>query len=135
MYIESTWPRLTSLVAKYFFPDLIAKYNSSLISDRNNEKVSCQKILDKMELHGYQIGRTKVFLRAGQMAELDARRTEVRNKAARAVQSRFRTHAAREKFLVLRKTSISFQSFVRGKVLLVGIPSRNNAHYSDHIVY
>ncbi|KAG2626120.1 hypothetical protein PVAP13_3KG321543 [Panicum virgatum] len=81
--------------------------------EKNNEKVLCQKILDKMELHGYQIGRTKVFLRAGQMAELDARRTEVRNKAARAVQSRFRTHAAREKFLVLRKTSISFQSFVR----------------------
>jgi hypothetical protein len=63
-----------------------------------------------------QIGRTKVFLRAGQMAELDARRTDVRNKAARAVQSRFRTHFARAKFLVIRKTSISFQSFVRGKV-------------------
>jgi myosin-5 len=69
------------------------------------------------------------------MAELDARRTEVRNKAARAVQSRFRTHAAREKFLVLRKTSISFQSFVRGKVLLVGIPSGNNAHCSGFILY
>lgn len=60
-----------------------------------------------------------MFLRAGQMAELDARRTEVRNKAARAIQSRFRTHIAREKFLVLRKSSVYFQSFVRGKVLLV----------------
>nr|AGT17069.1 hypothetical protein SHCRBa_198_P02_F_140 [Saccharum hybrid cultivar R570] len=64
-----------------------------------------------MGLHGYQIGRTKVFLRAGQMAELDARRTEVRNKAAIDVQSRFRTHVAREQFLALRMTSISFQSF------------------------
>uniref|UniRef100_A0A0D9WJ44 Myosin motor domain-containing protein n=1 Tax=Leersia perrieri TaxID=77586 RepID=A0A0D9WJ44_9ORYZ len=57
--------------------------------------------------------RTKVFLRAGQMAELDARRTEVQNRAARAVQSRFRTHVARQKFLMLRNTSVSFQSFVR----------------------
>ncbi|XP_023156085.1 myosin-11 isoform X10 [Zea mays] len=61
----------------------------------------------------FKIGRTKVFLRAGQMAELDARRTEVRNKAAITVQSRFRTHVAREQFLALRMTSISFQSFVR----------------------
>nr|AHI45151.1 myosin [Zea mays] len=76
----------------------------------------------------FKIGRTKVFLRAGQMAELDARRTEVRNKAAITVQSRFRTHVAREQFLALRMTSISFQSFVRGKVLLVGIASGNNAH-------
>ena len=69
-----------------------------------------------------------MFLRAGQMAELDARRTEVRNKAAIAVQSRFRTHVAREQFLALRMTSISFQSFVRGKLLLVGIETGNNAH-------
>lgn len=69
-----------------------------------------------------------MFLRAGQMAELDAKRTEVRNKAAKAVQSRFRTHVAREQFLALRMTSISFQSFIRGKVLLVGITSGNKAH-------
>ncbi|KAI8007644.1 Myosin-12 [Camellia lanceoleosa] len=31
---------------------------------------------DRMGLKGYQIGKTKVFLRAGQMAELDARRTK-----------------------------------------------------------
>ena len=63
-----------------------------------------------------QIGRTEVLLRAGQMTELDAGRTEVRNKAAIAVQSRFRTHVAREQFLALHMTSISFQSFVRGKL-------------------
>ncbi|KAG0518982.1 hypothetical protein BDA96_09G224600 [Sorghum bicolor] len=84
-----------------------------VFTERNNEKITCQKILDKMGLHGYQIGRTKVFLRAGQMAELDARRTEVRNKAAIAIQNRFHTHVAREQFLALRMTSISFQSFVR----------------------
>ncbi|KAG8086217.1 hypothetical protein GUJ93_ZPchr0010g8727 [Zizania palustris] len=80
---------------------------------KNDDKVICQKILDKMGLQGYQIGKTKVFLRAGQMAELDARRTELQNRAARSVQRRFRTHVARDQFLVLRNTSVSFQSFVR----------------------
>jgi myosin-5 len=46
-----------------------------------------------------------MLLRADQMTELDARRTEVRNKAAIAVQSRFHAHVAREQFLALRMTS------------------------------
>ncbi|KAF8696218.1 hypothetical protein HU200_037117 [Digitaria exilis] len=87
-----------------------------ILKERNDEKVACQKILDKIGLQGYQIGRTKVFLRAGQMAELDARRTEMRNNAARGVQSQFRTHVAREQFLVLRDASICLQSFVRARL-------------------
>ncbi|XP_008675112.1 myosin-17 isoform X5 [Zea mays] len=87
-----------------------------ILKEKNDEKVSCQKVLDKMGLQGYQIGRTKVFLRAGQMADLDARRTEMRNNAAKGVQSQFRTHVAREQFLVLRDTSIYLQSFVRARL-------------------
>ncbi|CAL4974396.1 unnamed protein product [Urochloa decumbens] len=87
-----------------------------VLKEKNDEKVACQKILDKIGLQGYQIGRTKVFLRAGQMAELDARRTEMRNNAARGVQSQYRTHVAREQFLVLRDTSICLQSFVRARL-------------------
>jgi myosin V len=48
------------------------------------------------------------------MAELDARRTEVQNNAARGVQSQFHTHVAREQFIILRNASICLQSFVRG---------------------
>ncbi|KAF0924298.1 hypothetical protein E2562_009998 [Oryza meyeriana var. granulata] len=98
------------------FRDFLQRFRilaPEFLKERNDEKVICQKILEKTGLQGYQIGRTKVFLRAGQMAELDARRTEVQNRAARAVQSRFRTHVAREQFIMLRNTSISFQSFVR----------------------
>ncbi|WVZ69084.1 hypothetical protein U9M48_017928 [Paspalum notatum var. saurae] len=87
-----------------------------ILKEKNDEKVACGKILDKIGLQGYQIGRTKVFLRAGQMAELDARRTEMRNNAARGVQSQFRTHVAREQFLVLRDASICLQSFVRARL-------------------
>ena len=38
-----------------------------------------------------QIGKTKMFLRAGQMAELDARRAEVLSNAAKTIQRRIRT--------------------------------------------
>lgn len=62
-----------------------------------------------------QLGKTKVFLRAGQMAELDARRTEVLSSAAKIIQQRRRTHIARKRFIALREASIQIQSFCRGE--------------------
>ncbi|WZY97265.1 hypothetical protein YC2023_069594 [Brassica napus] len=79
------------------------------------EKVACKKILDSMGLKGYQIGKTKVFLRAGQMAELDARRTEVLSGAAKKIQRRTRTHQAQKLFIILRKATISLQALCRGE--------------------
>ncbi|KAM0846126.1 hypothetical protein ACQ4PT_055878 [Festuca glaucescens] len=55
------------------------------------------------------IGKTKVFLRAGQMAELDARRTEVLSVAARTIQGKMRTHIMRKKFVSLRKASARYR--------------------------
>ncbi|XP_054801959.1 myosin-11 isoform X2 [Prosopis cineraria] len=80
------------------------------------EKVACQKILEKMGLKGYQIGKTKVFLRAGQMAELDARRAQVLSNAAKIIQRRIRTHQARNHYLSLRMTTIYMQSVCRGRL-------------------
>ncbi|OAY75620.1 Myosin-12 [Ananas comosus] len=62
------------------------------------------------------IGKTKVFLRAGQMAELDARRTEVLANAARRIQRQIRTHLARKEFITLRKASIQLQKFWRARL-------------------
>ncbi|VFQ96511.1 unnamed protein product [Cuscuta campestris] len=81
-----------------------------------DEKVACQKILDKWGLKGYQIGKTKIFLRAGQMAELDARRAEVLNSAAKAIQGRIRTHSARKSFISLREAAVCMQSLCRGRL-------------------
>uniref|UniRef100_A0A5B7AQU0 Putative myosin-9 n=1 Tax=Davidia involucrata TaxID=16924 RepID=A0A5B7AQU0_DAVIN len=81
-----------------------------------DEKVACRKILEKKGLKGFQIGKTKVFLRAGQMAELDARRAEVLSNAAKAIQRRIRTHNARKQFLALRKAAIYVQSLWRGRL-------------------
>ncbi|GMP99525.1 hypothetical protein CsSME_00046960 [Camellia sinensis var. sinensis] len=81
-----------------------------------DEKVVCQRILDKMQLMGSQIGKTKVFLRAGQMAELDARRAEKLNKAAKTIQRQIRTHITRKWFIDLREASVSIQSILRGRL-------------------
>ncbi|MED6193012.1 hypothetical protein PIB30_014994 [Stylosanthes scabra] len=79
-----------------------------------DDKVACQRILDKMGMKGYQIGKTKVFLRAGQMAELDARRAEVLGNAARVIQRQIRTHIARKEFKELRQAAVCLQSNLRG---------------------
>lgn len=62
-----------------------------------------------------QIGKTKIFLRAGQMAELDARRAEVLNSAAKTIQWRIRTHIARRRFIALREATVILQSLCRGE--------------------
>ncbi|KAL5566910.1 hypothetical protein UlMin_030074 [Ulmus minor] len=81
-----------------------------------DEKVACKKILEKKGLKGFQIGKTKVFLRAGQMAELDARRAEVLSNAAKTIQRRIRTHQAQKQFIALRKATIVVQSIWRGRL-------------------
>ncbi|CDY31130.1 BnaA08g26800D [Brassica napus] len=88
----------------------------SALEGSYDEKVVCKKILDSMGLKGYQIGKTKIFLRAGQMAELDARRTEVLSGAAKKIQRRTRTHQAQKRFTVLRKATISLQALCRGRL-------------------
>ncbi|TYJ13600.1 hypothetical protein E1A91_A10G062300v1 [Gossypium mustelinum] len=81
-----------------------------------DDKVACQLVLDKKGLKGYQVGKTKIFLRAGQMAELDARRAEVLGNAARTIQRQIRTYIARKEFISSRGAAISLQSYLRGNM-------------------
>lgn len=66
------------------------------------------------EYFTWQIGKTKVFLRAGQMAELDARRTEILGNAAKIIQRQIRTYIAQKEFISLRKAAVQLQSCWRG---------------------
>ncbi|XP_042444067.1 myosin-17-like [Zingiber officinale] len=98
----------------YEFLHRFALLAPEFMEENYDDKIACQKILDKMRLKGYQLGKSKVFLRAGQMAELDARRAEVLGRAARTIQRQIRTYIARKEFLLLREASIQFQTFCRG---------------------
>ena len=67
-----------------------------------------------MPIYFWQIGKTKVFLRAGQMAELDTRRTEVLGRSASIIQRKIRSYLARRSFIVLHRSALQIQSVCRG---------------------
>ncbi|KDP21335.1 hypothetical protein JCGZ_21806 [Jatropha curcas] len=69
-----------------------------------------------MEVTGYQLGKTKVFLRAGQMAELDAHRARVLRNSATVIQRHAKTRATRKNYVLMRQASIHIQSRWRGKL-------------------
>lgn len=61
-----------------------------------------------------QVGKTKIFLRAGQMAALDARRTEVLGRSASIIQRKVRTFITRKSFVLLKRSALQIQSVCRG---------------------
>ncbi|KNA05554.1 hypothetical protein SOVF_189230 [Spinacia oleracea] len=79
-----------------------------------DEKTITLKILQKLKLENFQLGKSKVFLRAGQIGVLDARRTEVLDSAARHVQGRFKMYIARRDFISTRAAALSVQAYCRG---------------------
>ncbi|CAA7049436.1 unnamed protein product [Microthlaspi erraticum] len=79
-----------------------------------DEVDACKKLLAKVDLKGFQIGKTKVFLRAGQMAELDAHRAEVLGHSARIIQRKVLTYQSRKKYMLLQSASTEIQAFCRG---------------------
>lgn len=74
-----------------------------------------QQILEKEGLSNYQLGKSKVFLRAGQMAQLDNRRAEVLNAAARTIQRKAQSFLGRRWFVRVRQAALTIQRCYRGE--------------------
>ncbi|KAL3620616.1 hypothetical protein CASFOL_035528 [Castilleja foliolosa] len=81
-----------------------------------DESVACKNILDKMGLTGAEIGKTKVFLRAGQMADLDACRALKHGDAAKKIQTKIRSYFARKDYVVMHNSALFMQSACRGMI-------------------
>nr|BAA87057.1 unconventional myosin heavy chain [Chara corallina] len=79
-----------------------------------DEKVACQNLLEKCNLKGYQIGKTKVFLRAGQMAILDTLRSNVLNEAAVKIQHMVQSFLMRRDYERMKRASLLVQAYWRG---------------------
>ncbi|KAI9118645.1 hypothetical protein K1719_010977 [Acacia pycnantha] len=79
-----------------------------------DEKTTTAKILQKLKLENFQLGRTKVFLRAGQIGILDSRRAEVLDNAAKCIQRRLRTFVTHREFISIRAAAFSIQAYCRG---------------------
>ncbi|XP_022892708.1 myosin-15 [Olea europaea var. sylvestris] len=85
-----------------------------ILDESYDEKMTTAKILRRLNLGNFQLGKTKVFLRAGQIGILDARRAEVLDSAAKHIQGHLRTFLARRDFISHRVAAISLQSCCRG---------------------
>ncbi|KAL4274023.1 hypothetical protein GQ457_13G015630 [Hibiscus cannabinus] len=98
------------------FIDRFSILAPEVLNGSYNEVTACKKILEKSGLSGYQVGKTKVFLRAGQMAELDTRRSEILGVSAKVIQKKVRAYLSYKHFKLLRLSSITIQAFYRGQV-------------------
>lgn len=58
---------------------------------------------------GYQLGKTKVFLRAGQMAQLDKLRTELMGSSATTIQRHVRGLLRRRQYQRIRRATVRLQ--------------------------
>ncbi|GER35366.1 myosin [Striga asiatica] len=79
-----------------------------------DDKTMTEIILQRLNLENFQLGKNKVFLRAGQIAILDSRRAEVLDSAAKRIQGRLRTFVARKDFVTRRFATLSLQACCRG---------------------
>ncbi|KAK8463506.1 hypothetical protein SEVIR_1G372100v4 [Setaria viridis] len=100
----------------YEFIDRFGILAPDVLSGSSDEVSAVRRLLEKVDLQGYQIGKTKVFLRAGQMAELDARRNEVLGHSASLIQRKVRSFLAQKSFIALRRSALQIQTVCRGEL-------------------
>ncbi|XWS31463.1 hypothetical protein CRYUN_Cryun23aG0078300 [Craigia yunnanensis] len=87
-----------------------------ILEGNYEENVACKWIMEKMGRSRYQMGKTKIFLRAGQMEELDALKVKVLGESAKVVQKQIRSHLTRKHYVGMRTASIRIQTAWRGKL-------------------
>lgn len=98
------------------FVDRFGLLAPEVLDGSSDEVTACKRLLEKVGLKGYQIGKTKVFLRAGQMAELDAHRSEILGRSASIIQRKVRSYLARRSFILVRRSVIQIQAACRGQL-------------------
>ncbi|CAI5475228.1 unnamed protein product [Closterium sp. Yama58-4] len=81
---------------------------------RYDDKAAVTLMLQRLGFTNFQVGRTKVFLRAGQMADLDALRAEKLGWAARVIQRAWRSWRQFMRYNMLRWAVIRMQARWRG---------------------
>lgn len=98
------------------FLDRFKILEPSVANDSYDDVTASRILLEKVGLQGYQIGKTKVFLRAGQMAELDSLRSKVLGRSACIIQRKVLSYLARKNFISLCNAVVQIQALCRGHV-------------------
>ncbi|KAL3828327.1 hypothetical protein ACJIZ3_017129 [Penstemon smallii] len=101
------------------FDEFISRFKilePNILNGSFDEATACRRLLNKVDLEGFQIGKTKVFLRAGQMAELDSHRNQFLGRSACIIQRKVRSYFTRKDFISLRMSAVQIQALCRGEV-------------------
>ncbi|ORX43704.1 hypothetical protein DM01DRAFT_1340665 [Hesseltinella vesiculosa] len=72
----------------------------------------------------YQVGRTKLFFRAGQLAYLEKRRADRFNECATLLQKNMRRYICRTKYQRMRELALALQALVRRKAAKADMQQR-----------
>uniref|UniRef100_A0A1J3FM19 Myosin-15 n=1 Tax=Noccaea caerulescens TaxID=107243 RepID=A0A1J3FM19_NOCCA len=128
--LEAVRISLAGYPTRRYYSDFVDRFGllaPKFMDESNDEQVLTEKILTKLGLGNYQLGRTKVFLRAGQIGILDSRRAEVLDASARLIQRRLRTFVTHQGFISVRASAISIQAYCRGCLSRNVYTTRRNA--------
>ncbi|XP_076847044.1 unconventional myosin-Vc isoform X2 [Brachyhypopomus gauderio] len=80
------------------------------------KKQTCRTVLQRLipDTNQYKFGRTKIFLRAGQVAYLEKLRLDCLRTACITIQKHVRGWRHRRHFLLMRQAAVTIQQYVRG---------------------
>ncbi|XP_077423265.1 unconventional myosin-Vc isoform X1 [Vanacampus margaritifer] len=86
-------------------------------ADVNDKTQTCKYVLQRLiqDPNQYKFGRTKIFLRAGQVAYLEKLRLDRLRGACITIQKHIRGWIQRRKYQRLRQATILIQHYIRGK--------------------
>ncbi|XP_060673033.1 myosin-15 isoform X2 [Ziziphus jujuba] len=115
--LEAVRISLAGYPTRRTYPEFVDRFGiliPELMDGSYDEKATTEKILKKLKLENFQLGRTKVFLRAGQIGVLDSRRAEVLDNAAKLIQRRLKTYIAYRDFISTKAAAFALQAYCRG---------------------
>lgn len=113
-FSKSLEPTLITLCSRYYMLVPSAEWTSKLQSMQLKDL--CNAILSKTipDTDKFQSGLTKIFFRAGMLAQLESMRSDRLNQMVTVVQKNVRRMLAHKKYKTMRAAAIKIQTWWRG---------------------
>ncbi|XP_061891963.1 unconventional myosin-Vc isoform X2 [Entelurus aequoreus] len=109
-----------SYPSRWTYSEFYNRYNVLMTNQEagfNDKMQTCKNVLQRLiqDANQYKFGRTKIFLRAGQVAFLEKLRLDQLRTACITIQKHVRGWSQRKKYLRMRNAAITLQQYIRGK--------------------
>ena len=102
--------------SKLRYQDFFERYQILRFRKKESLKEWCRMVLDAVfeDKDKYRLGKSKLFLRSGQIPYLEKRRSAIYSRAVVCIQKHFRMNKCRRDFLKMKYCIVKIQSAVRG---------------------